>query len=531
MPETIEAKELQLVRLFGDEYRFEIPEYQRPYAWTTEQTGELLDDLLHAMGQVEDVSDAPPYFLGSIVIIKDGLEPQAQIVDGQQRITTLTILLCVLREFAAAKSDSSDIHSYVYAPGRESAGIPGHYRLTVGVRDREFFQDNIQQQERLSGLLERPRADLTESQRRMLENAEYLFTALAKYEERRRKTLLQFLIQRCYFIVVSASGKDSAFNVRAVLDKRGLKLSLTDSLKADIIGALPEDIRSRHAAIWEEIEEGLGRASFKDLFVRIISIYGKNRPRGTPQEFRRHVLKEVDRTNFIDKVLKPYADAYATVVDANYECKGSSGDVNKYLRYLRQLANSYWIPPAMAFYKCSYSNPKLLFRFVRDLERLAYALCILQKSENQHENRYAAILRAIEQGEDHFSPQSPLQISTEEQAEVLRTLDGPIYPLTSVCKPLLLRLDGLSVDDGAYYDHAIITIEHVLPQNPGRNSQWLKDFPDEGERKMWTDRLANLVLLSGQMNIKAQNYEFNLKKEEYFQRENGPFRPDYEGAE
>ena len=48
MSETIEAKELQLVSIFSDNYRFEIPDYQRPYAWTTEQTGALPDDLLHA---------------------------------------------------------------------------------------------------------------------------------------------------------------------------------------------------------------------------------------------------------------------------------------------------------------------------------------------------------------------------------------------------------------------------------------------------------------------------------------------------
>lgn len=70
MSETIEAKELRLVDIFSDDYRFEIPEYQRPYAWTTDQTGDLLDDLLHAVGDVENVSDASPYFLGSIVIIK-----------------------------------------------------------------------------------------------------------------------------------------------------------------------------------------------------------------------------------------------------------------------------------------------------------------------------------------------------------------------------------------------------------------------------------------------------------------------------
>ena len=124
MPEVLEAKELQLFYIFNDSYRFEIPDFQRPYAWTTEQTSELLDDLLYAMSQVENVSDASPYFLGSIVIFKNGPEPQSYVVDGQQRITTLTILFCVLRELAT-ESDKSVIDKYVYAPGAKFAGIPG----------------------------------------------------------------------------------------------------------------------------------------------------------------------------------------------------------------------------------------------------------------------------------------------------------------------------------------------------------------------------------------------------------------------
>ena len=124
MSETIEAKELQLVSIFSDNYRFEIPDYQRPYAWTTEQTGALLDDLLHAIGNVESVSEAAPYFLGSIVTIKNGIQPQAQIVDGQQRLTTLTILLCVLRELASSDSDRNDTHLYL-CPGPGISWNPG----------------------------------------------------------------------------------------------------------------------------------------------------------------------------------------------------------------------------------------------------------------------------------------------------------------------------------------------------------------------------------------------------------------------
>ncbi|MXX24909.1 MAG: RecQ family ATP-dependent DNA helicase [Caldilineaceae bacterium SB0668_bin_21] len=216
MPETIEARELQLVSIFSDSYRFEIPEYQRPYAWTTEQTGELLEDLLHAMGDVESVREASPYFLGSIVTIKNGPQSHAQIVDGQQRLTTLTILLCVLRELASEESDRGDIHSYVYAPGRESAGIPGHYRLAVRAGDREFFQNNIQQMGRLRSLLERSPANLSDSQQRMLENARYLYNALAKREEKLRKILTQFLAQRCYLVVVSASDQNSVYRIFSV---------------------------------------------------------------------------------------------------------------------------------------------------------------------------------------------------------------------------------------------------------------------------------------------------------------------------
>ncbi|MDE0463284.1 MAG: RecQ family ATP-dependent DNA helicase [Caldilineaceae bacterium] len=518
MSETIEARELQLVSIFSDSYRFEIPEYQRPYAWTTEQTGELLDDLLYAMERAENVRDASPYFLGSIVIIKNGLQPHAQLVDGQQRITTLTILLCVLRELASEESDKNDTHYYIYAPDRESAGIQGHYRLTVTKRNRKFFQNNIQRRGKLRALFARSPANLPDSQKRMLENARHLFNSLAGHEERRRKILMQFIAQRCYLVVVSASDQNSAYRIFSVLNDRGLDLSPADILKAGIIGALPESIRSRNTEIWEEIEEDLGRDRFSDLFAHIRMISMKRRQQGTlQQEFQDHVLKEVDRVDFINEVLEPYADAYATVTGASYEGTGGSGEVNKYLRYLNRLDNFDWIPPAMAFYRREQS-PEAFLRFVRDLERLAYAMFIVRANVYRRTSIYADILRAIDHEEDLYGVSSPLQLSSGEIADVLRALDGPIGSLTRVRRTLLLRLDSLLADEGARYEHSTITVEHVLPRNPERSSQWLRDFPDEEEREEWTDRLANLVLLSRTKNSQALNYDFDRKKTAYFQR-------------
>lgn len=81
---------------------------------------------------------------------------------------------------------------------------------------------------------------------------------------------------------------------------------------------------------------------------------------------------------------------------------------------------------------------------------------------------------------------------------------------------LMLRLEAL-VSDGSKkqtFDH--LSLEHVLPQTPPAASDWLKWFPDEGERDTWTHRLANLVPLHIRMNPAASNYDFATKKNVYF---------------
>ncbi len=89
----IQATEYSISKVFSNDFVFTIPLYQRPYAWTTEQAGELLEDLITALGDGnKTIDEINPYFLGSIVLIK-GDKPDAQVVDGQQRLTTLTILI------------------------------------------------------------------------------------------------------------------------------------------------------------------------------------------------------------------------------------------------------------------------------------------------------------------------------------------------------------------------------------------------------------------------------------------------------
>jgi len=101
-------------------------------------------------------------------------------------------------------------------------------------------------------------------------------------------------------------------------------------------------------------------------------------------------------------------------------------------------------------------------------------------------------------------------------------LNGNLYinVNASLCKYILLRLDALLSDGSARYDFPTISVEHVLPQKPLANSEWLKRFPGDA-RNRYLHQLGNLVLLSKQKNHDANNYDFARKKAVYFSNRQG----------
>lgn len=116
----IEAHECTIGSIFSDSYAFEVPPYQRPYAWEEEQTHALLDDLIDAMDNKE-VSGGV-YFLGSIVVIKSPNDSQSKVVDGQQRLTTFTILLSALRDLTTDQERKIDRSRYVFQKANPDLG-------------------------------------------------------------------------------------------------------------------------------------------------------------------------------------------------------------------------------------------------------------------------------------------------------------------------------------------------------------------------------------------------------------------------
>ena len=523
---TFEAKEVVLGKLFNNDYLFRMPVYQRPYSWTTEETGELLADLLGAMN---DESAGEPYFLGSIVLIARPNSSVHEVIDGQQRLTTLTMLFCVLRELTDDEDKRVSLDRRVRETRDVFAGGQDRFGIEIRERDSDFFLDNVQRPDRVANFIAADGKYKSDSRQLIFDSAKFLWDELRSLSEDERDTLSQFVIGRCYLVVVTAYDRDSAHRIFSVLNARGLDLTPTDILKSDVIGEIPGNAQDRYTKLWEDTEDDLGREGLRELFAHIYVILTGNRfHKELAKAFKTDVLNNVNApagngAEFIDGTLVRYAESFRVVTNATFESVARAEDVNRVLANLSRLDNDDWIPTAMVFHDKYKGDPETLLALLKDLDRLAYAMFVIGVRRDPRITRYRPVI-TVATRDDSSSAEiiDRLQLTDVERANVVESLNGPIYrprPASRFARPLLLRLDSVLADADVSYNHKTITVEHVLPQTPTPDSPWGDSLPDEDEREEWTDRLANLVLLSRSKNARAQNFDFDRKKREYFQKD------------
>ncbi len=527
---NISTQQYELKKVFSDEFVFSIPLYQRPYAWTTEEAGMLLEDLLSAMGDSrESLEEISPYFLGSIVLTK-GDKPDSEIIDGQQRLTTITILLAALRA-SVRQERAGDLEHFLYEKANAFTHTPSRYRLTLRKRDAEFFQTYIQSDGGMKNLGELPPMNLSESQRNIRDNALAFGERLRSLSELECNRLGEFLVNNCFVVIVSTADFDTAYRMFSVLNHRGRNLSHADILKAQIIGTIPEQEQDEYTNKWEEVEVLLGSEHFQNLLTLIRILFEESRMRkNLLEEFRTYVYPttqpKMTAQQLIDRLLCPYGYILYAITTESCGDISHSNEIEEMLRWLNRLSHKEWLPVALQYWRRNLQEPTLLLRFLRDLDRLSVGLLLLNLSHNKREERYYRLQMAIKRGDEIYTNTSPLQLTHEEQYNVQKALNGNIYVNNnaSLCKYVLLRLDALLSDGTARYDFPIVSVEHVLPQKPARGSEWTKWFPTDVHNR-YVHRLGNLVLLSRQKNYDANNYTFARKKEVYFssQRGSSPF--------
>ncbi|MFD6106959.1 DUF262 domain-containing protein, partial [Nocardia salmonicida] len=507
-------------KIFSSDYEFTIPDYQRPYAWGKEQALQLLDDLEGSLARDTD----EPYFLGSIVLVKVGSDARAEVIDGQQRLTTLSILFAVLRDLTDNSKLGAELAKVVVEPGEILAGTEAKPRLTLRRRDAKFFADRVQTEGSTEHLAALDDAHLkTDAQKAIRDNTAALRERVAVWPDDKRQRLAAMLGSRTFLVVVSTPDLNSAHRIFSVMNARGLDLTPSDIFKSKVIGDISDQDAAEYADKWEQEEVDLGRDSFANLFGHIRMIFMKERANKVLlEEFDEQVLSQYlpgKGRVFVDEVLIPYSDAYEHLLTQNYPDDVNWSPVNNWLRRLMQVDNDNWRAPALWALKEHGNEPAYLSEFLRKLERLAASMLLRRVYATPRGSKYSELLKQLERG-DGLSA-AAFDLTPEERAETKNRLADRLYLVAPVRKYVLLRLDDLlAKQPGVSYQHRMITVEHVLPQNPKDRSVWKQEFTDE-ERLHWTHRLGNLVLLNRAKNSEAQNYDFAKKKAKYFTSANG----------
>jgi hypothetical protein len=517
MSKKISGAEFPLAKIFSSDFEYVIPSYQRPYAWTIDQASELFDDLY-------DFFQAEPedgYFLGSIVLIKLEGEPLAEVIDGQQRITSLTILLSVLASKLDGKQQDT-LCNYILEPGNEFEGLEPKPRLTLRERDKKFFLKYVQEL-KLDELFALDEKGLQNESRINIKRNAQLFnqrvTAKLDNDSDKIKSFVAFLLQRCFLVAVSTPSQQSAFRVFSVMNSRGLDLQPTDIIKANILGKLEGEESDDYNERWEEMEVELGRGGFNDLFSYVRMIYAREKAkRSLLEEFKAHVITQVPEPDtLISNILEPHANALAIVRQSCYEATSHAEEVNRYLRWLNRIDNSDWIPAAIRFLAKKKDEPEYVLWFFERLERLAAYMHVCACNVNERIERYCTLIAEMDSEHSREIPIYKVELTAEEQKRFIKALNGEIYRLTARRRNyVILRLDSFMTDAAATYEPSVLTIEHVLPQTVAEGSQWQEWWPDQEIRDQWVHRIANLVPLNQRRNSKARNFDFDKKKTAYF---------------
>lgn len=514
--------------------RFEplaVPLFQRPYSWDKEQWVQLWDDLTSNLGG--------DYLIGGIVLCGTDHD-ENQIIDGQQRLTTLTILSAAFRDIAFTierESVTETVLSFqndLVASKALSASKAKPY-LALGEVDRDWFAQRIQV--RPDAVTFNPpgasvKARIPSSIR--LQWKCYLFfknqieKSISGMAPKQALELFAryhgLLVKDLWFVVTRVPDDSTAFTLFEVLNDRGLDLTVADLIKNVVLaegakhGAFEEAKES-----WSAVTEALDY-SVVSGFLRShwMSESGDKITEKGLFGALKEKLKKSTKQEFLKALSRWAKEAQAYSEIAGYSAS-TSGDesLTRELRLLKEygfrvmhsVLMAVWATTGESDHKKRASAVKLLRAFLVRYAVLANQVTNVLEGQLA---KLAAEIRKDGKFEIAWLRAKLIGLSPDE-AQVWAGFDA-LQPSAHVARLLLTEIEEhLSGDEKWVRGAEAVHVEHIFPQKP--DTSWLHSFEANGDHETFRDRLGNLTLLAGAKNRSASNKPFSAKKELYKQSE------------
>ena len=521
MPTTIEVNKQSVEMLLGSgkSKPFVIPEYQRPYAWTEEQVETLFEDLWEFTTISGGVERESSYFLGSVVSYENENGEQ-EIIDGQQRITSLFLLLRAIYTKLVATPESERTAEANNFIGKIEPTIWRTDKLTGTVDFKNILLTsrvvNNEGNEILRAILESGKTD-ENAKDNYSRNYRYFQKLFDRHSTENPLMIYQFIyavLNQAILLPITADTQDTALTIFSTLNDRGLPLSDADIFKAKIYNQLEVEAKKAFIERWKDLDEQATDAneSIQQLFYYNMFYYralDQDTNTTTPgvrkyyaaNKFERLYKKELLETLFV--ILNLWK-----VVNKGEEIEGEAWSKNNKIKQtldiLTSYPNEFWKYPVVIYYVCYRNEENFETRFARFLNKLLMELMtkyLMMPTINAVKPDILKLNSAI--------VASNVPIFEFKTVDVTQLEPYIHNPNRNAVRMLLKTLA---------YEHqdellpSKWEIEHIFPQKWQTNY-----FPKESDSiiKEKIEHIGNKLPFEKKLNIVAGNGYFSKKKKEY----------------
>ncbi len=521
----MKASPIQLNKfLQKQDTQFVIPIYQRNYDWSEEQCKQLLEDIIEVGRSPKD--EAKVHFIGSIVYVcndeytTDEIE-QYVIIDGQQRITTITLLLIALYHQAERLEDN-----------RLAETIYEYYLINKNADDDSYkvkLKATENNERDLHYLLNKiPIPDSAYS------NIKNNYNFFAKHITEDNREIIYDGFKRLLFVEIRLErGKDNAQKIFESLNSTGLDLSQADLIRNYILmGLEPSEQTRLYNQYWAIIEnntkhEGVSYVSdfIRDyLTIRMGDIPNKNKVYSTfKKEFKLDKLNELENMLLS---LRTFSEIYKLFISPDYIEDRDIKDEISYIKYIEINVSYPFLLQVIDDYNKDIINKDILLRILRFVQSYACRRFIVDLPTNALNKIFMNLYRQIDKSDYEKSLYYYVltrsgKVRMPSNNEIFNYLsDKDLYNAKSKMKLYILeRLENFeNKEKVAIIGNSDITIEHIFPQKP--DLKWRTEI-SENEYKLFSEKYIHTIgnlTLSGN-NGALGNKSFQEKK--YMNKDNG----------
>lgn len=513
MTTTIEVNKQSVRQLLetGKNKKFIIPEYQRPYAWSDEQIQVLFDDLVEYT--INDSEST--YFLGTIVAYENDDQEQ-EIIDGQQRITTLFLLLRAVYSKLEHSLEKEAIYlrSQIEPAIWEQDDLTGEVSLDEILITSKVMGDDGNQE--FAKILVSGKADPKSNSNysRNYIQLQHLIDDYATNEPLSFYRFVSNILNRAILLPIMADSQDTALTIFSTLNDRGLALSDADIFKAKIYNRLDPQRKKDFIEKWQQLDEEAKNAneSIQKLFyyyMFYLRALENDRNTTTPGIRKFYSKNNFERLygNDIMEQLNLILNLWIVINNRSSlqdESWSENGEIQQVLDALTSYPNEFWKYPVVIYYMKYHSEPNFENEFLAFLRRLLAVLAaqyIVTPTAN-------AVKRGILNlnAEIINSPTPKFSFNTIDE----KLLKDKIKNAHRNTVRMILKMIA--------YQHQTELlpkkweIEHIFPQ------KWQPNYfpltPDD-EVKEIVEHIGNKIPFEKKLNIIASNNYFTKKQESY----------------